>query len=385
MKSQFKAQQGGKQNKGNTTSWIQEALFNRSIGSYFNPIVKGVLPAWDLAGRGQLARVVEIQKHNDNATTLRIQAPANWTGFVPGQYVTCEFEIDGVRRKRNYSISSPASLFEKLGQFEICVHRVEGGVVSNFVNDGLRRDTLFAISEAQGEFAAELQTHSLNGESVQRKPLLFLAAGSGITPIRSILSSGQHADSETYLVYNAANQESLVFSSSFKSLDENQEHFYFIPHTTREQASDKRLDAEGIKALCQHVEACEVFICGSNSFTQSMMDAVVSLGVKEEAIHFESFDSAVNASALTKEESHVHFVHSGKTANDNKAISVLEQAENLSLNPKNACRMGVCHSCTCTKKSGVVRNMLTGELSSPDEEEIRICISQAVGDVEIEL
>lgn len=369
----------------NTAGWIQEALFNRTMGSYFNPIVKSILPGWDLAGRGQLARVLEIQKHNDNAVTLKIQAPDSWSGFIPGQYVTCEFEIDGVRRKRNYSISSSASLFEKLGQFEICVHRVDGGVVSNFILDRLRLDTLFAISEAQGEFARELQTRHLNGEDAQKKPVLFLAAGSGITPMRSLLSSGQHADAESFLIYSTANQASQVFSKAFKALDETQEQFHFFAHTTREHEGDKRLDAESISSLCPQVKDCEIFICGSNSFTQAMIEALTSLGVNKDAIHFESFDSVMVHAGSVSQESQVHFSRSGKTAKDSQAISVLEQAENLSLNPKNACRMGVCHSCTCTKKSGVVRNMLTGELSSPDEEEIRICISQAVGDVEIEL
>ncbi len=64
---------------------------------------------------------------------------------------------------------------------------------------------------------------------------------------------------------------------------------------------------------------------------------------------------------------------------------LLEQAEDAGLDPEHGCRMGICNTCSCRKVSGTVRNLLTGELSSQNDEEIRICVSVPVGDVVLDL
>ena len=70
---------------------------------------------------------------------------------------------------------------------------------------------------------------------------------------------------------------------------------------------------------------------------------------------------------------------------DNDGRSLLEQAEEAGLQPESGCRMGICHTCSCTKRAGSVRNLLTGEVSDTEDEQIQICISAPVGDVAIEI
>ena len=82
-----------------------------------------------------------------------------------------------------------------------------------------------------------------------------------------------------------------MFRTSFLNLEGGQNNFYFHPHNSQEQQSDKRLDGELIKSYCQNVSDCEVFICGNNSFTQNMIETLKKLGVEASVIHFESFDS----------------------------------------------------------------------------------------------
>ena len=69
----------------------------------------------------------------------------------------------------------------------------------------------------------------------------------------------------------------------------------------------------------------------------------------------------------------------------NSGRSLLEQAEQAGLSPQFGCRMGICHTCTCRKTAGSVRNLVTGEVSSADDEDIQICVSVPVGDVELDL
>jgi ferredoxin len=70
---------------------------------------------------------------------------------------------------------------------------------------------------------------------------------------------------------------------------------------------------------------------------------------------------------------------------DNSGASLLEQAEGAGLEPLTGCRMGICHTCTCRKRAGTVRNLATGEVSSDEDEDIQICVSAPVGDVVVEL
>jgi len=69
----------------------------------------------------------------------------------------------------------------------------------------------------------------------------------------------------------------------------------------------------------------------------------------------------------------------------NNGRSLLEQAEQAGLSPQFGCRMGICHTCTCRKTAGTVRNLVSGEVSSAEEEDIQICVSVPAGDVELDL
>jgi len=368
--------------------WVQQALFTRQADSYFNPLIQAFAPSEGLSPQYRRARIVHIQHPNKDVVTLRVQPPKNWEGFVPGQYVTCEFEINGVRRKRNYSISSSKQMFKKTGEIEICVHRVPGGLVSNYLIDELRLNSLFTLGEAMGGFGLELESE-LTQTPTNKKSILLLAAGSGITPFKSMLSSGQQQTLNTQLIYSTKKQDQHLFQAEFLALEKFQKNFNVQLHTTQQNKTDKRINGQTLLKYCKNISEYEVFICGSNEFTREMVSILTGLGLSDAQIHSESFDSAIKLKSIDN-KGEVTFTSRNNSALIKSAVvnidsNLLEQAEQLGFNPKSGCRMGVCHSCTCTKKKGLVRNMLTGEISSADEEEIRICISQPVSQVEIEL
>jgi ferredoxin len=80
----------------------------------------------------------------------------------------------------------------------------------------------------------------------------------------------------------------------------------------------------------------------------------------------------------------ISFTDSGIDATDD-GRPLLQQAEDAGLTPESGCRMGICHSCTRRKTRGAVRNLITGAVSTNDEEDVQICVSAAVGDVDIAL
>jgi ferredoxin len=83
-------------------------------------------------------------------------------------------------------------------------------------------------------------------------------------------------------------------------------------------------------------------------------------------------------------EGTVSFGASGRAA-ANSGLPLLEQAEDAGLDPAHGCRMGICNTCSCRKTAGTVRNLLTGEVSTAGEQQIRICVSVPLGDVTLEL
>ena len=83
-------------------------------------------------------------------------------------------------------------------------------------------------------------------------------------------------------------------------------------------------------------------------------------------------------------EGTVTFTASGREA-ANSGLPLLEQAEDAGLAPEHGCRMGICNTCSCRKVSGAVRNALTGEISTAEDELIRICVSVPAGDVALDL
>ena len=104
----------------------------------------------------------------------------------------------------------------------------------------------------------------------------------------------------------------------------------------------------------------------------------------EEMLHVESFLPPSLAIASDRAQGSVTFAQAGERV-ANSGRSLLEQAEQAGLSPQFGCRMGICHTCTCRKTAGTVRNLLSGEASSAGEEDIQICICVPVGDVELDL
>jgi ferredoxin-NADP reductase len=148
-------------------------------------------------------------------------------------------------------------------------------------------------------------------------------------------------------------------------------------------------EADGHFSLSQLAEidpgyaAAETFACGPPALLDAVREAWAAEDL-EPRLHLESFVPPTLAPASGAPEGSIHFAGSDLRV-ENSGAALLEQAESAGLSPASGCRMGVCHTCSCRKTAGTVRNVSTGELSSNDAEEIQICISAPVGDVVVDL
>lgn len=120
-----------------------------------------------------------------------------------------------------------------------------------------------------------------------------------------------------------------------------------------------------------------VFVCGPTALVDSVREHCDT--VYTESFVPPAFETPANASGgrVTFSDSGVDVVDDGRP--------LLEQAESAGLSPENGCRMGICHTCTRRKTAGTVRNLVTGAVSTAPDEDVQICVSVPVGDVDVSL
>lgn len=125
-------------------------------------------------------------------------------------------------------------------------------------------------------------------------------------------------------------------------------------------------------------------LCGPHPFREIAKQLLADAGFNLKRVHEEAFGLPpikVEAGAPVT----VRFTNSATETTTDQPGTLLDMAESAGLKPNSGCRMGICYTCKCKKKSGQVRNVVTGELSSNEEEDIRICVSAPVSNVDIEI
>lgn len=328
-----------------------------------------IRPVWSL--RDPRARVVDVRRPATDSVTLVLRPNGSWRGFRAGQFIRLGVEIDGVRETRCYS---PACADTATDLIEVTVRRHPGGKVSNFLNDHARPGMFVELAAASGDFVLPdpLPEH-----------LILLSGGSGITPVVSMLRSLCAADHDgriTFLHYSPG-PETVAYMAELDELEVRNEGVRVVHGHTQSAGGGLRghicpdhLEQAGIDPA-----ASEVLACGP----PSLLEAARGLWPKDRILT-ESFLPPSIALASGDAEGLIRFQQAGESVG-NDGRSLLEQAEGAGLSPEFGCRMGICHTCTCRKTAGSVQNVLTGEISSAEDEDIQICVSVPVGDVALEL
>jgi len=320
------------------------------------------------------ARITAIVVETDDVKTFVLRPSRRWTGFRPGQYVTLEVEIEGVRTRRCYSIScAPAD--ER--SFTITVKRVAGGVVSNWLHNVAKVGDTVVIGPAQGDFTLP---------DPPPAKLLLVSAGSGITPVFSLLLelAGRDALTDVVLLHYARTEHEVIFRERLVALAERHPGLRVELRHTRGAAPQARFDEATLREVAADFADRDAFVCGP----PPLLDAVEQVWARHELsarLRRERFVAPTPAVIEDAGEARVKLVRSGKEFRTEGRGTLLEEAERAGARPAYGCRMGVCHTCKCRKQSGTVQNLLTGEISSEPEEDIQLCISVARSDVELSL
>jgi ferredoxin-NADP reductase len=235
-----------------------------------------------------------------------------------------------------------------------------------------------SISQAQGNF--HWQQPAL--------PAVFIAAGSGITPIAAMLLSQRHWLAPVTLHYRCRGAENAALLDGLMQLAAIQPLFNV-------RLSDSRVASAAAwqQQLTADVANKQFYLCGPTAFMQQQRSALLKSGVNATAIQQEQFgltmpvasDTTADASQLMQLTG--HFIRAGRSIaiTLNRQQSLLQNAEQHQLSPRFGCRVGVCFQCVCDKVSGQVRDIRSGALSGHGAEQIQLCVSQPVTEVVIKL
>ncbi len=288
---------------------------------------------------------------------LRPSHQFNTQQYRAGQSVLVTVVVEGVRLQRSYSIIAIDAGTLILGV------KVQGRV--SRAMSQLKKGEVIEISQPQGEFCLH----------AGQEPALLIASGSGITAIYALLQQAMTQKvRQIDLLYFSRD---TVLHNEIQQLAEAypQLNYHFINTTQQKQ----HLDLALLKAIVPHFAHTHSYACG----TPGMMQAVQYIyhgAQAEDWLHQEYFQPVMDE---TLEAQPVRFIRS-QQAFEAKG-NLLDSAEQAGLRPAHGCRMGICNTCTCTKVSGSTRNLLTGEIDHGNNVQIKLCISQAVSPLEINL
>ena len=285
--------------------------------------------------------------------------------FQPGQFLTLRTQLNGQDIRRTYSISSPRSRLAAVGELEIGIRPVEGGVFSNWAAQSLKAGDRLAVMPPDGRFTIKKQ------RAIHR---VGFAAGSGITPILSIAASTleEQSDSKFTLVYGNRRMSSVMFNEALQDLKDRYPNRLTLIHILSRQAQEVdllqgRIDGDKVRAIIKALlpvgSMDEVFICGPEAMIEATEKALVDAGVPENRVYCERFtsgpaqaakiqadtDAAPNRTAAAKDialtvvlDGKQHELHIGPDEH------VLDAALNAGLDLPFSCKAGVC--CTCKAK-----------------------------------
>lgn len=296
--------------------------------------------------------------------------------FIPGQYISIELPIDGESISRCYSIVSAESDSRTI---TIAVKRVAGGKASNWLSDTLLVGDSITGFPAQGEFVLD---------AVSASPILLLSAGSGITPLLSMLRFllSSHRGHPVVFYHQCRSVEDIPYREELVALQ--QSHANLTLHISLTQPPQGwaglsgRLSRDHLTLIPQVAEH-QVYVCGPEGFMNQAQALLQEQGLPNSAYHQENFSIAV---PVEQEHYSLDLTFNGTTIIGNNQSTLLEQAERNGIAIANSCRAGLCGACRVKVSKGDVEQAHAPALAHIDTDAgmVLACCCVPLTDVEVE-
>lgn len=300
-----------------------------------------------------------ITKETKDCVSIVFTVPENLQqtfAFVCGQHVTLKLTIENKEYRRSYSIC--AAPFEN--ELKLAVKKVDDGIVSSYLNTKVNVGDIIEVLPPSGKFFGKWSEE-------KNANYIAFAAGSGITPVLSILKDGlQQTNGNFTLVYGNKNIGSIIFKEALEALKNLYPKRLQLIHILSRQKSDAPINngrinenkLQELGKLLQWQQFKQAFICGPEAMIFCVRDFLLQQGLPKAAIHFELFGTAqshlpkVIINETTTTTTKVIVKNNGRFLEfdmpQNKSQSVLDAALDNGAELPYACKGGVC--CTCKAK-----------------------------------
>jgi len=346
----------------------------RAIRAFSTPLLPDdylelINPLWSTRElRGRIERIDHVTR---DAATVLIKPGYRWEGHRAGQYCRIGVDIRGVRHWRAYSLTSEPDRPD--GCISITPKLVEGGVVSPYLVRRGRPGAIVALGGVEGDFV-------LPEPPPER--ILFISAGSGITPIMSMLRElARHNQlDDVVLLHSARAPEDVIFGGELRHLARTFPGFRLHEQHT---ATMGRMAPEHLDRLCPDWRERETFASGPGP----MLDALTEHFEREgliERLHMERFQPKIGGGE-TGQGGTIRFLRSDCVVEADGTKPILVVGEEAGLQLPFGCREGICHTCVGTLRAGRIRDLRNGQVKGQEGETVRTCINAPEGPIEIEL
>lgn len=337
-------------------------------------------------------KVASIEKTTEDCAIISLSVPAKLRKkfeFTQGQYLTLEADINGEKVRRSYSLCS--SPFDK--EWKVGIKKIEDGKFSTFANDVLKVGDKLDVAPPNGKFFTKVDKNN-------QKNYVAFAAGSGITPIFSIIKTHLIAEPKATFKLFYINQtvKSIILKEELEGLKnqfmERFEIYYFL---TREHRNIPlfagRLNEEKMetifKSICDVSQIDDYFSCGPEAMILMIRDFLTKKGADKNRIHFELFNTSGSqadfkkkiAKKLSGKVTDVTIIEGGKSINfqiKTGSDNLLDAAQKNAADLPFACKGGVCCTCRAKLVEGKVEMAVTYGLEDEEVEAGFVLTCQAI-------
>ncbi|MDT5106425.1 MAG: stearoyl-CoA 9-desaturase oxidoreductase [Mycobacterium sp.] len=330
-------------------------------------------PLW--SARELRGRVLEVRRETEDSATLVIKPGWGFSfDYEPGQYVGIGVLMDGRWRWRSYSLTSspvagaaPAATSGRAARtITITVKAMPEGFLSSHLVGGLLPGTVVRLAAPQGNFVMPDPAPA---------SVLFLTAGSGITPVMSMLRTlaRRKQIGDIIHVHSAPTESDVMFGAELAQLGDAHDGYQVRLRATR---TDGRLDLSRLDDEVPDWRDRQTWACGPEGMLDSAHRQWSAAGIGER-LHLERF--AATRAAVHGQGGTVEFARSGKAVTVDAATPLMDAGESVGIRMPFGCRMGICQSCVVALVDGHVRDLRSGAEHEPGSR-IQTCISAASGD-----
>jgi ferredoxin-NADP reductase len=314
-------------------------------------------------------RIVAIHPETRDAVSLVIKPGRGWRTHTPGQYVRIGVDVDGVRQWRAYSLTSDTDRAD--GCIAITVKAIPDGKVSNHLVRRATVGTIVQLDHAAGEFTLP---------AAASPKVLFVTAGSGITPVMGMLRNLPSHIHDVVVVHSAPTPDDVIFAGELRMLAGHGRIRLIEKHTD----ADGMLSTAELDALVDDLAERETWACGPAGMLDALEQHWIDNGIPER-LHTERFRPTV---VTAGEGGTVTFTKSATVLDTPGDQPLLDAGEAAGVLMPSGCRMGICFGCVAPLRQGAVRDLRNGDVTTAapgDGVLIQTCVSAAAGTCDIDL